>query len=335
MRRNNEAVVGFSVLLAFVAVVGGAVFLSQANLGDRDLVRTARFRSIGGLGAGAPVTRSGVRVGRVIAVRLAPEDWVEVELALSAGVDLPRDPVVIAASASLFGEWQATIVPRDAAPGDPTVQALLTEAALTGGGAWPGAALPDISELTSQANRIATDVRSITTRVEGTFDDQVMADLRETVANIRTMSEQLATFTSQQATVLTKLSENLTGTAAVVNEFSLATRTVMQRVDSSTSAGELGRLLANSASTSEDLRQMVSDLRQVTGLLAENRASLLRTLESADTVMTRVRDGRGTLSLLSSDSTLYLETTRTLADLRALLADIKANPRRYLKFSVF
>lgn len=80
---------------------------------------------------------------------------------------------------------------------------------------------------------------------------------------------------------------------------------------------------------------MVSDLRQVTGLLAENRASLLRTLESADTVMTRVRDGRGTLSLLSSDSTLYLETTRTLADLRALLADIKANPRRYLKFSVF
>lgn len=335
MKRHNEASVGLAVLLAVIVVVVGAIFLSQASFGERDLVQTARFRSIGGLGAGAPVTRSGVRVGRVTGVRLAPDDWVEVEMALRAGVELPREPVVIAASASLFGEWQATIVPREAAPEDPTVRAQLTEAALAGGGAWPGAALPDISELTSQANRIATDVRSITTRVEGTFDDQVMADLRGTVASIRQMSQRLATFTDQQAVVLTRLSDNLAGTAEVVNEFSVATRTVMQRVDSSTAAGELGRLLTNSAATSEDLRQVAADLREVTGLLAAHRSSLLSTLQSADTVLMRMREGRGTLSLLASDSSLYLETRNTLTLFRELLADIKANPRRYLKFSVF
>jgi len=335
VKRKNEAAVGLSVLVAFVAVVAGAIFLSQANFGERDQIQTARFRSVGGLGVGAPVARSGVRVGRVIAVRLAADDWVEVEMALRPDVDLPSEPVVIAAAASLFGEWRATIVPREAAPEDPTVRALLGEAALSGGGAWPGAALPDISELTSQANRIATDVRSITTRVEGTLDDQVLADMRQTVANIREMSARLATFSNQQATVLTKLSDNLTGTAEVVNEFARATRTVMQRVDSSTASGELGRLIANSAATSGDLRQVVADLRDITGLLVENRAALARTLGSVDTVLGRVRDGRGSLSLFASDSTLYLETTRTLADLRALLADIKANPRRYLKFSVF
>jgi len=335
VKRKNEVAVGLSVLVAFVAVIAGAIFLSQASFGERDQIQTARFRSVGGLGAGATVTRSGVRVGRVNAVRLAADDWVEVEMALRPDVELPREPVVIAAAASLFGEWQATIVSREAAPEDPTVRALLGEAALAGGGAWPGAALPDISELTSQANRIATDVRSITTRVEGTLDDQVLADMRQTVANIREMSARLATFTNQQATVLTKLSDNLTGTAAVVNEFAQATRTVMQRVDSSTAAGELGQLITNSAATSGDLRQVVADLRDITGLLVENRGALERTLGSVDTVMGRMRDGRGSLSLLASDSTLYLETTRTLADLRALLADIKANPRRYLKFSVF
>ncbi len=335
MKRQHEVSVGLSVLLAAIVVVAGALFLSQTRFGERDLVQTARFRAIGGLGAGAPVTRSGVRVGRVTAVRLAPDDWVEVELALRADVELPREPVVIAASASLFGEWQATIVPREAAPEDPTVRALLTEAGLAGGGAWPGAALPDISELTSQANRIATDVRSITTRVEGTLDDQVMADLRETVASIRQMSQRLATFTDQQSTVLTRLSDNLTGTATVVNEFALATRTVMQRVDSGTAGGELGRLMTNSAATSEDLRQVAADLREVTALLAEHRTSLVGTLQSADTVLARMRDGRGTLSLLASDSTLYLETRNTLTQFRELLADIKANPRRYLKFSVF
>ena len=35
------------------------------------------------------------------------------------------------------------------------------------------------------------------------------------------------------------------------------------------------------------------------------------------------------------DSTLYVESTRTVVQLRELLADIQANPRRYFKFSVF
>jgi len=335
MKRQNEAVVGLAILLAFIVVMVGLIFLSQTSFRERDLVQVARFRSIGGLNAGAPVTRSGVRVGRVTAVRLAPDDWVEVEIALSSSVELPQQPVVIAASASLFGEWQATIISRSAAPEDQTVRNALDEAAQAGGTAWPGATLPDISELTSQANRIANNVNSITDRVEGTLDDQVMADLRETVASIRRMSQSLATFTDQQATVLTRLSENLATTADVVNEFSLATRTVMQRVDSSTAAGELGRVISNSAATTADLREVAANLREVSSTLAGQRVSMANTLSSVDTVLARMRDGRGTLSLLASDSTLYLETRNTLAQFRELLADIKANPRRYLKFSVF
>lgn len=335
MKRKNEAIVGLAVLLAFVVVVAGAIFLSQASFGDRDQVHTARFRTIGGLSAGAAVTRSGVRVGRVEAVRLAPNDWVEVEISVRSGVEIPTDPVVIVASASLFGEWQATIVPRATAPEDLTVRALLDEAAAVGGGVWPGVTLPDIGELTSQANRIATDIGQITAKVEETIDDRVLADLRTTVTSIRQMAERLARFTDQQTAVLTQLSSNLTQTANVVGEFSLATRTVMQRVDSSTAQGELGRVIANSAATSEDLRKVVGDLREVTGILLEHRGTLARGLESADTILTRVRDGRGTLSMLAADSTLYMETVSALADLRALLADIKANPRRYLRFSVF
>jgi phospholipid/cholesterol/gamma-HCH transport system substrate-binding protein len=335
MKRGNEALVGGSVLLAAIVVIGGAVFLSQASFGERDQLHTARFRTIGGLSAGAPVTRSGVRVGRVESVRLAPGDWVEVGIAVRAGVDIPADPVVIVASASLFGEYQATIMPRSAAPDDLTIRAALDEAARAGGGVWPGATLPDIGELTSQANRIATDISQITAKVEETIDDRVLADLRTTVSSVRQMAEQLAGFTTQQTEVLTQLSSNLAQTAEVVGEFSLATRTVMQRVDSSTAQGELGQVLRNSAATSDDLRQVVADLREVTGLLAERRSALARSLESADTIMTRVRDGRGTLSMLASDSTLYLETVSALADLRALLADIRTNPRRYLRFSVF
>lgn len=335
MKRGNEALVGGAVLLALALVIGGALYLSQTSFRERDETVVARFRTIGGLSAGAQVTRSGVRIGRVEAVRLAEGEWVEVEFSLRTGIELPADPVVIVASSSLFGEWQASILPRTAAPDDPTVRDMLAAASEAGGGVLPGATLPDIGELTSQANRIATDVRSITSKVEGTIDDQVMADIRSSVASLREMSEQLSRFTSQQSEVLAGLTKDLTETSRLVNRLSVTTLAVMARVDSGTSAGELQRLFANSSATSEDLRQVITDLKQVTTILADNRSSLTHTLEAADSVMTRVRDGRGTLSMLASDSTLYLETTRTLGDLRALLADIKANPRRYFKFSVF
>jgi len=48
-----------------------------------------------------------------------------------------------------------------------------------------------------------------------------------------------------------------------------------------------------------------------------------------------LQQGQGTLGLLTSDSTLYRETTKTVVQLRTLLADIQANPRRYFRFSVF
>jgi hypothetical protein len=38
---------------------------------------------------------------------------------------------------------------------------------------------------------------------------------------------------------------------------------------------------------------------------------------------------------LVQDSTLYVEANQAIMELRALLADIRENPRKYFKFSVF
>jgi phospholipid/cholesterol/gamma-HCH transport system substrate-binding protein len=58
-------------------------------------------------------------------------------------------------------------------------------------------------------------------------------------------------------------------------------------------------------------------------------------VHAADSLMTRLQAGNGTLGLLASDSSLYYETTKTVVQFRELLADIKANPKKYLKISVF
>ena len=66
-----------------------------------------------------------------------------------------------------------------------------------------------------------------------------------------------------------------------------------------------------------------------------NQESLVRVLQNADTVLSRISNRSGTLGLLVADSALYRETTLTMIQLRQLLSDIQANPRKYFTFSVF
>jgi 8-oxo-dGTP pyrophosphatase MutT (NUDIX family) len=72
-----------------------------------------------------------------------------------------------------------------------------------------------------------------------------------------------------------------------------------------------------------------------TPAVAAERGRVVDILANADTLFARLSQGEGTLGLLSRDSTLYREATLTVVQLRTLLADIQANPRRYFRFSVF
>ena len=109
----------------------------------------------------------------------------------------------------------------------------------------------------------------------------------------------------------------------------------MGRLDSATANGNLQAILENTRRTTGSLDSTAEDLQSVMARVREHETSLVNVLSGADSVMNRLAEGRGTLGMLSSDSTLYRETTATIVELRKLSADIQANPRQYFTFSVF
>ncbi len=132
MKRRDELLVGFTILTALAVVVGGALWLSERQIGQSWQTYGARFRTVGGMSAGTPVVLRGVQVGRVLRIELGEDDWVEATLEIRSNYEsmLPPSPAVIAASASLFGEWQASIVSRASSDiTDPNVLRDLAEAA--------------------------------------------------------------------------------------------------------------------------------------------------------------------------------------------------------------
>ncbi len=335
MKRENEFAVGVVVIVAFAVVVGGALWLSGTHLGKTEALYSARFRTVGGLSVGDPVVLRGVRVGRVEAIRLAPGNWVEADLKIYAGVTPPEKPAVIAASASLFGEWAATLITREPPPSDPNVQHALAEALAAGGGKWPGATLPDIGQLTAQASRIATDIAAVANRVQTAFDSTAVMELRRSIHDFGQIADRLVKVTNQQADVIGSVGTNLREGSDVLAKAATNLQATLGRVDSATNQGQLATILNNSAATSANLRSASQDFRDLLEAAHKNQESLVRVLVAADSVMARIANRSGTLGLLVSDSTLYRETALTMIQLRQLLSDIQANPRKYFTFSVF
>ncbi len=334
MKRSNEFAVGAVTILAVLLVIAGAIALGQVPLRGPADMQAVRFRSVGGLGPGANVYLRGVKVGRVALIRVAEDDWVEAELRLERDLKLPARPAAIAAPATLFGEWRVNILAIDEAPSE-QVRRELGEAAAIGGDVWPGTTLPDIGEITLQASRIAGDIGTITNRVGGALDSTAVAEVRASLRDLRTTVLRLTEMANQQSENFARMSGNLTRASGEVDVGSRRFNTIMGRVDSATANGQLQQLISETRQTSTALRNLTADMQAIVSDVRDHRRSLVRVLESSDSLLTRVQEGRGTLSLLARDSALYHEATSAVRQLRGLLADIQANPRRYFRFSVF
>jgi phospholipid/cholesterol/gamma-HCH transport system substrate-binding protein len=335
VKRGNEFAVGLAIVAALAMVVAGALWLSETDVNKKKDTYTARFRTVGGLGVGAPVTLRGVKVGRVEAIRLVENEWVETDFSIDKEVELPRKPAVISASASLFGEWSANIIPYEPLPTDPNLRNALIESDQAGGEAWPGATLPDIGQLTAQASRIAGDVGDITQRIGQAFDSTALKAMQQSVKDLAAISQRMVRFANAQTGRIDSISQNVASTSSSFAGMAHTFDVAASRLDTATANNRLTDILENSRASSADLRQAAADLRAVMAAAKENQVSLFRVVQQADSLMTKLQHGNGTLGMLATDSTLYNETTKTMQQFRELLTDIQEHPKKYLKISVF
>ncbi len=212
---------------------------------------------------------------------------------------------------------------------------MLAETARPGGDRWPGATLPDVGQLTAQAGRIATDIAAVAARVQETFDSSAVASLRQSIKDFGDIASKLERFTTNQTSRLNQVTGNVERTSDVVLGASQHLENTLARVDSATANGQLQQILDNAQAGSGDLRSASADLKGLLATARSQEANLVSSLQAADSVLSRIQNGQGTLGLLSKDPGMYNEVIETMQELRRLIADIQVNPRKYFKFSVF
>jgi phospholipid/cholesterol/gamma-HCH transport system substrate-binding protein len=334
MKRSNDFAVGLTTIIGIVVIVGATLWVKQAELGRARETVSARFREVGGVRVGTPVVIRGVRAGRVEAMELADSGFVLAHLSLDPDIGLPVDPVVLLNESSLFGEWQATITSRDAVGRDADVSRQIAEASRPDG-ILPGATLPDIARLTAVAGQIAGDVASVAERVGVAFDDQAARELRASMRNFSDLSTVLAQTVREQSRNLTTVSTDVRGGVQSLAQSAALLREVAERVDSSTARGEVDRIVTDASEAARQLRETSRRLLLISDQLARSQVKLESFLAASDSVATKLNSGYGTFGRMLNDSSLYINSDSVMIQLRALLADIQRNPRRYINLRIF
>jgi phospholipid/cholesterol/gamma-HCH transport system substrate-binding protein len=360
MRLKNEAIVGMVVVASIIVVVISSYWLSGRPWARAEQDVTAIFREVGQLRIGNPVVYRGVSVGRVTRIDLSTDGrGVYVTMAVSPDVVLQPDAAVVLSPQSLFGDWQAQIASRQRFP---ELEFTFT----TRPDVLPGAALPDISELTAVAARIAGDIQTLSQRVELAFTEETAIKIRETIENVQEMSEQLTGFVTQQTGVYQGVSNNVLAATDNIRQATQRVERVVGQLEGSIAQGDIQQVLANVRIASENLRDLSAGLQgatagvpglmaradtafitfgtiaqdvQVTlqGLqpgLAEIGPTIVQAREALATLQRageRIENGEGTLGRIMEDPALYEETQAAIATLRRLMADIQANPARYIR----
>lgn len=354
MRLKNEVTVGVVVLASIAVLVASAFWLSGKPWGQEQRELHAVFQEVGELRNGNPVKYRGVQVGRITGIALAGRgSGVLVEMLVNPEIVMPVQAAVLIAPASLFGDWQAELISMSEQPD-------LEFATSSDSLVLPGAALPDITELTAVGARIAEDLEILSERVDIAFTEETALKIRQTIDNIQDISQQMTGFVEQQTQTYAAMGDNMLAATQNVEEVTATVERVAGGVEQ-----EIPLIVANARQASQNLEnlsirieaataglptfmaradttmQIMTDvarnvdgaitdlepqLAEVGPLIAEARLAMA-TLQRASE---RLEGGEGTLGRLLEDPALYEETQAAIATLRRLMADMQANPAKYI-----
>ncbi|RMF67304.1 MAG: MCE family protein [Calditrichaeota bacterium] len=293
---SNEARAGLLILLAVIAVVAGIAFLEEYSFRKEEYEITALFDTVIGLDKNDPVIVSGLKVGKVGAMRLG-KDKVEVVLRIDSRYHFPRDSKAILKNLTLLGEKAIEIVRGQ------------SEEELPEGAVIAGTLEADIFELTEAAAPIGEDLAVLIKRFRSTFNDEAQANLQASLRNIETIS----------GAVAQNVDENVATLRRAIQDLSVAAQNLQKL--SNPKNKNLDDILANLKATSANLKTASQELQS-------SSASLNR-------ILNKMEHGKGALGRLLTDDTVYHNLERASAHLDSLILDVTKHPRKYLKVTVF
>lgn len=298
MKRRDEVSVGILITVSIIVLILGTLWLVRGGLKSGYPLYT-RFAWGQNLKQGQPVLLAGVTVGYIGDVNLRRDGYLDVLLRVDDKYTIPKGSTAAVKAVGIFGDVAVALTPPIPVP---------TTSYAEGDTVPPGPGAADIDQIMSNVDSITRAANAMLKSInEQVVEAGTLRDLQKTIASASALSLQIQRTVAEQ-------SRELTQTQAAVRQ-SLAHITS----------------LADSAK----IDSIVENLR----VASDNGKRLVANFDSTNTriqaLLTKAENGNGTVAKFLNDSLLYTDMRRLLATTDSLVADIKANPRKYINLSIF
>jgi phospholipid/cholesterol/gamma-HCH transport system substrate-binding protein len=336
LKRREELLAGSIVLVGIVVGVFGTFWLQGRRFGSVQTEVHVLMRDVGQLSVGNAVTSRGVNIGRVGDISLDEGGAaVRVSLLLEGDGLLADDAVVVIAPESLFGDWQAEIVTRSRFPLYDYYEVPADARLQDGVRVLGGYMLPDLSRLTAVADEVAQNVASLTDRFDRAFGDETTNQISQAIDNMEEFTATLSRFVDEQSDQFIGIAEDVQTSTSEISLVLSTARQSLERIEALLASGDVDSIFVNT-------RVITAELRGVSGDIAEASQSLSRTLNLADStflslnrITNNLENAEGSLGRLISDTLFASRAESLVEELNLLMEDVRANPRRYVRLSIF
>jgi phospholipid/cholesterol/gamma-HCH transport system substrate-binding protein len=292
-----------AIFAAVIVFVGGIIYLRGVDFQKREYTLTILYNNVNGLQEGSPITIAGLAIGKVEELKLIGTA-IAVKVQIQNKVQFPVDSKAFIKSSSLMGGKLIAITPG------------IESDILHNGDTLTGSYEADLTELTSTLAPISSNVLGILERVNTTFDEKTRRNIQNILADVNRSSSELERIIHDQGQRLDFAIGNFASFSSNLSQFAI-------NLDS----------IALSQRTNLDTSMAM--IRIVSYNLQQASQNLKSTTQSLDVVLGKIEKGHGTLGKLVHEEKLYNDIDSLASNLNLLVKDLRENPGKYVKVSVF
>lgn len=315
MKISKEFIIGLIITVTLALLYWGFNFLKGEDVFSNNRVVYAIYDDVGGLNKANPVSINGLRVGQVRDMYFLNNlsSQVVIELMLINPLPIPKNSVARIVSSDLLGSKGVEINLGNSMELVVTGDTLLAEVE---------ASIKDevnrqFQPLKAKAEDLMLSIDTVITMMQGLFSKANRDNITSSVEHISNSFANLEDATGKLDTLLLNQQNR-------IERILVNIESITKNLDSN--QDQFNHIIANFSALSDTLAK---------ANVSETLMNTNKTLEEVASVMQKINEGEGTMGMLVNNDSLYIQLEKSAKDLNLLLEDIRLNPKKYVKVSVF
>ncbi|RZL33272.1 MULTISPECIES: MlaD family protein [Pedobacter] len=309
MKIKNETKVGILAAFAIALLIIGYNFLKGNSIFSSETTLFARYTRVDGLTVSKPVLINGYQIGRVAKLQLEPGGTILATLSINSKYDIPENSVAKLEGTDLLGSKAIVMSLGNSKK--------MAEDGFTLNANVEKGLMEQVQPVQKKAELIIGKMDSILSSVNSILNpnfqknvDKSFNSIAGTLASLETTSKKVDGLVGSESARIEAIFKNVEGITANLNNNNQKISDILTNINTVTDKFAA----ANFKQTLDNANNAIADLQSV---------------------ITGIKDGKGSLGLLLNDDKMYQNLNNASKNLDELMIDLKANPKRYVHFSVF